>query len=298
MIKSKVNVLMSTYNGKKYVVEQIDSILAQTYKNIYLYVRDDGSTDGTVDILRKYEKEGKLQIITGENLGFCKSFMELLRIVSDGEYWAFADQDDIWHPEKIEHSIAWLSKQNNNRPLLYQCAYECVDERLNHLYECKPRTPEFSFRRCMTENVYTGCVMTINKSMRDHMLGFDLNRLDYHDWLAGAIAHAFGTAMFDDLILAKHRRLDESISRATLKKNMTWFFSSFKKPSNMKIRNRAFYDSYADEFDKNSYDFKILKMFAQGSFVNAIKKAFFPHRWRYSFVGEAAVRIVMLFGKL
>lgn len=74
-----VNVLISTYNGEKYIKDQIDSILGQTYPNIRIYVRDDGSSDNTCNILKEYEKAGKIVLFRGDNVKWGKSFLTLLK---------------------------------------------------------------------------------------------------------------------------------------------------------------------------------------------------------------------------
>ena len=97
-MKSKVVVLMSTYNGEKYIQEQLESILTQTYHNIKIYVRDDGSSDQTLEILKKYENENKIILLKGTNKGFIGSFLTLLKECEEADYYAWCDQDDIWLP--------------------------------------------------------------------------------------------------------------------------------------------------------------------------------------------------------
>ena len=93
----KVAVLMSSYNGEKYIRPQIDSILAQEGNfELSLFVRDDGSTDKTQAILQEYAQKRKLTWYTGNNLGPARSFMDLLKKCKGFNYYAFADQDDYW----------------------------------------------------------------------------------------------------------------------------------------------------------------------------------------------------------
>ena len=92
----KVNVLLSAYNGEKYIREQIESILEQSYKNIEIYVRDDGSKDGTLTILKEYEERGLIHLEAGKNVGFVKSFEWLIANGGEADYYAFSDQDDFW----------------------------------------------------------------------------------------------------------------------------------------------------------------------------------------------------------
>ncbi|MBQ4399872.1 MAG: glycosyltransferase, partial [Alphaproteobacteria bacterium] len=96
-----VLVLMSTYNGEKYLKTQLDSILAQQGVNVQILVRDDGSSDGTLPILQAYAAQGKLTYYTGPNLKPAKSFMDLIYNAPQADFYAFADQDDYWLPEKL-----------------------------------------------------------------------------------------------------------------------------------------------------------------------------------------------------
>ena len=128
----KVDILLATYNGEKYIREQIDSILNQTYKEFRLLISDDGSTDGTRDILNEYKaKDDRIEIfMQEENLGVVKNFEFLLKKV-EAKYYMFSDQDDIWKDEKIEKS---LKKIEEGFDLVYS-DLEVVDENLNVTYE-------------------------------------------------------------------------------------------------------------------------------------------------------------------
>ena len=99
---NKVQVLMSTYNGEKYIRQQLDSIMNQTYANVSILVRDDGSSDKTVEILREYESRygGRISILLENNRGVVHSkFILLHHSDSSASYYCFCDQDDIWLPD-------------------------------------------------------------------------------------------------------------------------------------------------------------------------------------------------------
>ena len=97
----KVLVLMSTYNGEKYLREQIDSILGQRGVEVSLLVRDDGSTDATLTTLDEYKESGRLDYYCGNNLGPARSFMHLLQNAPASDFYAFSDQDDKWMDDKL-----------------------------------------------------------------------------------------------------------------------------------------------------------------------------------------------------
>ena len=108
----KIAVLMSTYNGEKYIEQQIKSILAQENVDVTLYIRDDGSFDNTVYCIKKFQDKN-INIIIGDNKGPCNSFLELVNLVDDTyDYYAFSDQDDVWLPQKLKKSIDLIEKIN------------------------------------------------------------------------------------------------------------------------------------------------------------------------------------------
>ena len=132
-MNKKIDILLATYNGEKYLKEQIDSILNQTYKDINLIISDDCSTDNTKIILEEYEqKDDRIKLyIQKENLGVVKNIEFLLNKV-ESPYYMLADQDDYWLPEKAEKSLALLEK--NNADLVFG-DLEVVDEKLNTMYK-------------------------------------------------------------------------------------------------------------------------------------------------------------------
>ena len=120
---NKIFILLSTYNGEKYLKEQLDSLFSQNYKDFKLIVRDDGSTDKTKEILNSYDIE---LLSSCENLGVKKSFETLLKYAyenSDAEYFMFCDQDDVWNNDKIEKTLEEMKRleklYGNNIPLFY-----------------------------------------------------------------------------------------------------------------------------------------------------------------------------------
>lgn len=205
-----VCVLMSTYNGEKYLAEQIESILNQKGVIVYLFVRDDGSTDNTVDILKKYQSENKLEVYQDEeNLGPANSFMKLLYDSFDYDYYAFADQDDIWLEEKLFVAIQKM-KEKNNLPTLY-CSNQLIykDNRVKgvrFLHE-----PEHGLIEAICGNVFSGCTMVFNKELADvikkkqHRPNSDVLRMRMHDTWVIAVAECIGDVIYDQNSYIKYR---------------------------------------------------------------------------------------------
>lgn len=199
--QQSVTVLMSTYNGSKYLKEQIESILRQKKVSVRLIIRDDCSTDGTVEILRQY-RNGNPNIILEnetENMGPCKSFLYLISKYNDDEYFALSDQDDIWDEDKLITAIKAMKKQGlDDKPLLYYSNLRIVDEhgnfcRLSH------KVPHIANKRyaALVENLATGCTVVYNKCLAD--LAYCIKPLDYsmHDAWLYTIAKLFGSVIYD-----------------------------------------------------------------------------------------------------
>lgn len=193
----KITILLSSYNGEKYLKEQLDSLFAQTYKNFQIIVRDDGSTDKTKYILNEYEKNypNKVQIIEDSigNLGSSKSFMKLLEYSSDCEYVMFCDQDDVWLPEKIEMSINKIKEleveSNKNIPLLVFTDLTVVDEKLNIInksyWNYQKLIPSITndWKKLLSQNVITGCTIIMNKKAKEVCLPFTLEMMIHDQWI-------------------------------------------------------------------------------------------------------------------
>ena len=123
-----VTILLATYNGAQYLSEQLNSIVQQTHKHREIVASDDGSTDLTLDILRQYS----LQIHQGPGLGVAANFFHLIDNVDEtSDYYAFADQDDVWELDKLQRSIEFLETVNKNEPALYCGRTILVDAMLN-----------------------------------------------------------------------------------------------------------------------------------------------------------------------
>lgn len=194
----KVTILMSTYNGQKYVEEQIKSILSQTEKDIELIIRDDGSKDNTLNILKKYEKMySNIKVIKGSNIGVEKSFMELVKNSTDSEYYAFSDQDDIWEKLKIEKALMFFDKKDN-KPSLYYSEVKAVDSNLKFLFKSNYVGIDTLGASFSTTPVI-GCTVIFNKSLRDLIVNNYLpNNIVMHDLYMYRLCLAVGGNVLHD----------------------------------------------------------------------------------------------------
>lgn len=210
-----VAILMCTYNGAGFLREQLDSIVSQTHKNWVLWISDDGSSDETLDIVAEYRAElgqGKIHIVEGPRQGFCANFLSLVRKCdSKADFFSWADQDDIWFPEKISRSVRALSQIDEGIPSLY-CArtvYGDSHGRESGLSRILPkRCPDF--RNALVQNLEGGNTIVFNKLTRK-LLAIELTKIPFsHDWWAYIIVSGCGGKIVYDskpvLLYRQHQR--------------------------------------------------------------------------------------------
>jgi rhamnosyltransferase len=197
-MKRQVLVLMSTYNGDRYIREQLQSIYAQKGVDADLLVRDDGSRDATCVLLDNEQSEGRLQWYTGENLGPAFSFWNLLITAPEAPYYAFADQDDVWDEDKLANAVAMLEKAGDI-PALYFCQTRLVDSSLKDMKSVRI-TPLLTFGEALSYQFVTGCTMVINKAMRSVLQKHTPVYIRMHDVWIYDVAQAVGAKVFFDPI--------------------------------------------------------------------------------------------------
>jgi glycosyltransferase involved in cell wall biosynthesis len=203
---SKIAVLLATYNGGKYIAEFLDSLIAQSAKNIVLYVRDDGSSDDTLAIVAAYATRLPIVVLpTERRLGPGHSFLTLLRAAAeDCAYFAFADQDDRWLPGKLERACNALAS-SPELPAVYFARVEYVDEQLAHL-GYSPVVRQVSFPTALVENVAMGCTMMLNRAGRSLVLEGNPVRVTMHDWWVYVLMTGFGRTVADDFVALQYRQ--------------------------------------------------------------------------------------------
>lgn len=193
----KIDILLATYNGEKFVKEQIESILNQTYENFNLIISDDASTDNTLNILEEYEKKDtRIKVFKKEkNEGLINNFEFLLKNVTS-DYFMFSDQDDIWKKDKIEKSINKLKEKNSG---LVYTDLEIVDEKLNVIYPSYWKYKQIykkiikynNFEALYLNNFVTGCTILAKSKYIKDILPLPRNsKFVLHDYWTALIISA------------------------------------------------------------------------------------------------------------
>jgi glycosyltransferase involved in cell wall biosynthesis len=217
-MNDRIEILLATYNGERYLAEQLDSILAQTHQNWHILARDDGSSDDTVAILSAYKTSlgEKLTIFEDArgNLGSVGNFSCLMEN-STAPFAAFCDQDDVWLPEKLAvglQAVLELEKRwGAETPCLSFSDLEIVDQCLKqtaasfwaHEKIYPERANELS--RVLTHNAVTGCTAVINRSLVERAAPIPKGAV-VHDWWVAMTAAAFGHVMSVPQTTVKYRQ--------------------------------------------------------------------------------------------
>ena len=263
----KINILLSTYNGEKYIKKQIGSILGQNYNGFHITARDDGSSDRTVGILNSSD----IKVIdSNENLGAKGSFGALLEYAvknSNADYFMFCDQDDVWDEDKIEktlHKMKEMEKAYPNTSVLVHTDLEVVDEQLGSvsksMWEYEHIDPQLnSLSRLLVQNTITGCTVMINRDLAKRCLPIPDEAI-MHDWWLGLVASYFGKIAYINESTIKYRQHGSNTIGA---KGFSYLniakkgFSVFLNRNHLNVnitQAKAFLDRYRDKLDNNTIE--------------------------------------------
>ena len=198
-----VAVLLSTYNGARYLPQQIDSLLQQNFPAWSLLWRDDGSSDETAALMQAFaEHAGPDRVpLTPDqdgHVGIAGSFLSLLRRVPPNTIAAFADQDDIWLPDKLQRGVDALAAVPKGVPALYCARQRLVDENLTPLGLSPYRGRPGRFPAALTQNVATGCTVMLNPAAVALVAASEAPAGTLHDWWSYLVVSAAGGQLIAD----------------------------------------------------------------------------------------------------
>jgi glycosyltransferase involved in cell wall biosynthesis len=214
---SLVVIFLGTYNGERFLSQQLDSLEAQTHTNWVLIVSDDGSKDATLDILLKYQAkwpQGKMTIRKGPRKGFCHNFLSLAcdsQIKAD--YYAFCDQDDVWLPTKLTVALDNIqNNQKNGEGYVYCGRTTYVDENLQ-VVGCSPLfSYPRSFRNALIQSIAGGNTMVFNQTAKEYLEKAGAVDHPAHDWwVYQLVTGVGGTVYYDPLPQILYRQHEEAL---------------------------------------------------------------------------------------
>ena len=248
----EIEILLATYNGEKYLDEQLASLFGQAWANWRLLVHDDGSTDCTLAIVRHYQQIYPEKIIilndAGSRLGSCKNFGLLLEN-SSAPYIMFCDQDDIWLPGKIEMTVKKMAEMTDlygsDVPMLVYSDMKIVDKHLNVKSRSFWRSQSFNPRtgkklnRLIVSNVINGSTVMINRKLRDLSLPFPDEAL-MHDWWVGLVAVALGKTEYIAEPTVLYRQHEENVVGAKWEMSFSYWTEQIRHFNLVKTGHKKF----------------------------------------------------------
>ena len=303
-IMKTVNILLSAYNGEKFIAEQIESLLAQDYPAVTIHIRDDGSTDRTVEIVRQYTDRPNVKLYEGENVGYRKSFAWLLANCRDADYYAYCDQDDYWMPDKISRAVRALERFDENTPAIYIGDFYWGDA------ECRPlRANRNAFKKhSLIKYITTGDMNTFgftevfNECAAAGIRDREPLELCVHDQIVYLYCRCAGRVIWDEKPTACYRRYGDNASPQELMggnrlSHFAWRIRTFLLSSGrdrVYDRFREFYEAYNDIISEEDRE-KFSLYLNDG---NRLKKAMYRGCYRDKKTEDLMIRVLFLMGKV
>ena len=309
----KFEILLSAYNGAKYLPAQMDSLMEQTYGDYHITVRDDGSRDGSGEILESYALAHPDRITLlrdGNNLGYPDCFWYLLDHAEKADLYAFCDQDDLWDKNKLACCAEKCKEyQNAGKPLLYMHDYRISDGELRVYDEYHVASQGFRKDYCWNLMYYvmnSGFALILNEALRRRVLHDPLygKGLPHDRWMIWCGFFA-GDIVEDSRTLVTYRRHEETVT-ITGKGNMAllreWWNHDIRGTQMEKWEKIAlqFADCYGEEMNRRiPGSEKVWRMLAKEkrSPGTYFRRLCFPHRLKPTMVGELVLRLSFLLNK-
>lgn len=300
-----VRVLLSTFNGERYLDEQLESLASQIDARIDLLVRDDGSSDTTLSILERWRDRLTIKIIKGENKGAVASFLELVAETDlTADYYAFCDQDDVWLPEKIATATARLSELGEESPGLYCSALRVTDSDLNPRYDSPPPRLPITFGNALVQNVATGCSVVVNRAAISaaRISRVDTRSVIMHDWWMLLIASSLGSVVFDPVprvLYRQHGRNEVGHSRGlSFWRMRARRFMIGNKTGMLRKQASAFNAIYGSKISSEKRNLLEVCLGHRSGLMSAIFCVRRDRLYRQSKIDDCILRILFALGKV
>ena len=299
----KVQVLLSSYNGKKYIIQQLDSIFNQQDVDVFCLVRDDGSTDNTINILEEYKKKNaNLEIIRGENIGYGASFMELVKLSGEFDYYAFSDQEDVWEQNKLKQAIGKIGNYNEKSPTMYFSNCTIVNDSLEKIRMLHANKNVIIPKKitALVQGFVHGCTMIFNKDSKDLVLNYNPKQSYAHDFWIPLLHVYFGNLVYDSNSYILYRQHNQNVFGGGRS-----FFKLLKLKLSFVKQKNNYYSQMAKDLLigykhlLNTNDYKQLKDISEykNSLLNRFKLLFNKNIRRNTFRGTCVLKMLILFSK-
>jgi glycosyltransferase involved in cell wall biosynthesis len=286
-MNENIDILLTTYNGERFLAVQIESILSQTYTDWKLLIRDDGSNDQTIKIINHYVKQFPDKIIhiddTNKNLGVTRNFERLMEH-STAPYLMFCDQDDIWLNEKIEKSLMKIQAMEkiygSHIPLLVYTDLSVCNEKGDIIsdsfwkYQGGDPTVPLNHAKALVQNNATGNTMIFNRSLLNNALPFSSNAV-MHDWWLALTALYLGKIDYLSIQTIMYRQHNNNVS-GNKGKNIRTMLRKLPRYCHTLEKNAQQAKSFLENFQirLDQQQINILQIFNQLFYVNRLQRLF------------------------
>lgn len=304
MVGKNVLVLMSSFNGEKYIKEQIQSIMSQVSEyQIDLCIRDDGSNDSTCTIVQEMQKEypGRIELIVGERKGYNESFFSLIKGASNYTYYALSDQDDVWLPDKIQTACEKLCAEANDIPLLYASTSFLVGDDLKPYGTTRKMVRSLSFYNTIIQNICPGHTQVMNNALLNLInVDIDYSKIYVYDSWITNVAMLYGKILFDNdshTYYRQHKRNQLGSGASKIQKIITSKKRIFAGGgSKYREQIRLFYKTFSHDEKLLKYYDELQKFLTAQSFISRLNYILGSKLYRQSRVETIAIYIAIVFG--
>ena len=305
-MKKKILVLMSTYNGEKYISQQIDSILNQDCEHeIKLRIRDDGSSDDTVAIIKNYVSRfpNKIELIQGGNIGLNASFFNLIKNASGYDFYSLSDQDDIWLPNKLQVATSKIEKENKEMPLLYASISYLVHDDLIPYGVTRKKLRDFSIFNTIIQNICPGHTQVFNNLLLEYLkVDIDISNIYVYDSWITNIAILYGKILFDiepNTLYRQHQSNNLGYGKGYLGRLIT-SYRHFENGDCLKymLQAKYFIEKNKEELVKYNYYNELEKLFVGMSFMQKLKNIINSKIFRQNIIETILFKLCILVSEL
>ncbi len=290
-----VDILMATYNGERYLRNQILSLQQQTYDEWILWIRDDGSTDNTLNIIYEFARnDHRIRVVENEekiNLGPGKGFLLLTKNVT-APYAIFCDQDDIWFERKLENLLHYAEQHfDPDTPSLVYCdAYGYSDKDGVITVQSVSRHHAKTLNEFLFFNGgYQGCSMLFNKKLCSLAANYKADIIFMHDDIVSLLAHSFGKVYFLQKPLMLYRQHENNVTGNIDYKLLSFIRRTldFSRPV-LTLKHyeekRAFFEAYQNDLEDESK--RLFSEYLRFPHCNKIQRLLLLFRNRFSYGGK------------
>lgn len=304
----KLAILLSSFNGEKFIAQQLQSLIEMKVDFIFdIYIRDDGSSDRTCEIVKRFSQEHtNIYLYQEHNVGVIASFLWLVDKISGYDYYAFCDQDDFWQPLKVLAAINKFEAHNEQIPLVYCSAYDYVDQNLNFIGRFTSKS-DFSVSNLLIENCAPGCTMLFNSALREKYLNINAenisNRVVMHDWFFLLLGLHFGRVIYDNNSYLLYRQHANNVVGKksgllpVFKSKIKQFIKESKRPKHLLfLQSELFSDVTSEQVHSLTHKLSSDFVSSQGSFYSRIKFVFSGKIRRIRKLDDLIFKALFLFG--